>query len=53
MWDKLVRSQVPERVVQAAVIVVEPPGFSDLVGFCHRGELMHVQTFVSEASVMA
>jgi len=37
--------------VRAALIIVEPPGFDDVLGLGHRGELVHVQTFVSQAAV--
>jgi hypothetical protein len=33
------------------LIIVEPPGFDDLLGLGHRGELVYVQTFISQASV--
>lgn len=37
--------------MRAALIIVEPPGFEDVVGLGHRGELVHVQTFISQSAV--
>jgi hypothetical protein len=51
LCDKLVRGQVPERAVRAVLIVVEPPGFYDVLGLGHRGELVYVQTFISQSAV--
>ena len=51
LCDELIRGQVPERAVRAALIIVEPPGFNDLLGFGHRGELVYVQTFISQSAV--
>ena len=31
----------------AALIIVEPPGFNDVLGLRERGELVHVQTLVA------
>ena len=49
--NKLIRRQVAERAVRAALIIVEPPGFNDVLGLGERAELVHVQTLVSQASV--
>ena len=51
LCDKLVRRQVPERAVRAVHIIVEPPGFNDVLGLGERGELVHVQTLVSQSPV--
>ena len=46
-----VRGQVPERAVRAALITVKPPGFDDVVGLGEQAELVHAQTFLSQAAV--
>ena len=37
--------------MRAALIVVEPPGFDEVLGLGHRGELVYGQTFVSQSAV--
>jgi len=37
--------------MRAALIVVEPPGFKDLLRLHYRGKLVHVQTLVSQSAV--
>jgi hypothetical protein len=37
--------------VRAVLIVVEPPGFDDVLGLGHRDELVYVQTFSSQSAV--
>jgi len=37
--------------VRAALILVEPPGFDEVLGLGERGELVHVHTLVSQAAV--
>ena len=49
--NKLIRRQVAERAVRAALIIVEPPDFNDVLGLGERAELVHVQTLVSQAAV--
>ena len=49
--DKLVRGQMAERAVRPAMIIVHTPGFNDGLGISERRELVHVQTFVSQAAV--
>jgi hypothetical protein len=51
LCDKLIRRQVAERAVRAALIIVEPPGFDEVLGLGERGELVSVYTFVSQSSV--
>jgi hypothetical protein len=36
--------------VRAALIIVELPGFNEVLGLGARGELVHVQTFVSQSA---
>jgi hypothetical protein len=45
--NKLIRRQVAERAVRAALIIVESPGFNDLLGLSERAELVHAQTLAS------
>jgi len=33
------------------LIIVEPPGFNDVLGLGERAELMHIQTLVSQSAV--
>jgi hypothetical protein len=40
-----------ERAVRPMLIIVEPPGFNDVLGLGHRSELVPVQTLVSQAAV--
>ncbi len=35
----------------AALIIVEPPGFDDVLGLGHRGKLVYVQTFIAQSAV--
>ena len=51
LFEKLVRGQVPECAMWAAVIVIHPPRFDDGLGLGERGELVHVQTLISQSSV--
>ena len=51
LHDKLIRRQVAERAVWAALIRVEPLGFDDVLGLSERVALVHVQTFISQAAV--
>src|SRR6267143_6999052 len=51
LCDKLVRGQVPERAVRAALIIVEPPRFDDGLCLGECGELVHVQTLIPHAAV--
>jgi hypothetical protein len=37
--------------VRAALIIVEPPGFDEVLGLGHRGERVYVYTLVSQSSV--
>ena len=37
--------------MRAALIVVEPPGFNDLLRLHYRGKLVYVQTLVSQSVV--
>jgi hypothetical protein len=37
--------------VWVVLIIVEPPGFDDVLGLGERVELMHVQTFISQSAV--
>src|SRR6476619_2156403 len=47
----LVRCQVAERAVRAALIVIDSPGFDLCLRVRDRGELVHVQTLVAQPSV--
>jgi hypothetical protein len=49
--NKLILRQVAERTVRAALIIVEPSGFDDVLGLGERGELVHVQTLDSQSVV--
>src|SRR5436309_6498654 len=51
LLDELGRHQVAERAVGPALIVVDAPCFDLRLGVSHRGELLHVQTFVPESPV--
>ena len=51
LCKKLVGGQVPKRAVRPTLIVVHAPGFDDGLCLGERGELVHVQTFVSQSSV--
>ena len=51
LHDELMRRQVSERAVRAALIIVAPPGFDDVLGLGERAELVHVQTLVSQSAV--
>ncbi len=35
----------------AALIIVEPPGFNDVLGLSQRGELVYIPTLISRSSV--
>ena len=48
--NELIRRQVAERAVRAALIIVEPPGFKDVLSLSERDELMHVQTLVAQSA---
>jgi hypothetical protein len=37
--------------VRAALIIVAPPGFDNVLSLGHRGELMYVQTFIAQSAV--
>jgi hypothetical protein len=37
--------------VRAALIIVEPPGFDDVLGLGHRGELVYVHTLIAQSAV--
>ena len=37
--------------MRAALIIVEPPDFNEVLGLGERAELVHVQTLVSQSSV--
>ena len=37
--------------MRAALIIVEPPGFDNVLRLSHRGELVDVQTFISQSTV--
>ena len=37
--------------MRAPLIIVEPPGFDDVLGLGERAELVHVQTFISQSAV--
>ena len=49
--NKLIRRQVAERAVRAALITVEPPDFNDVLGLGELAELVHVQTLVVQSAV--
>src|SRR5438552_3203515 len=49
--NKLIRRQVAERAVRAALIIVEPPDFNEVLGLGERAELVHVQTLVSQSAI--
>jgi hypothetical protein len=51
LTDKLLRRQVAERAVWAALIVVDPPGFALRLGVRDRRELVHIQTFIPQPSI--
>jgi len=46
--NKLIWGQVPKRAVRTALIIVEPPGFKAVLGLGEQGELVYVQTLVSQ-----
>lgn len=37
--------------MRAALIIVESPGFNEVLGLGAQGELVHIQTFVSQSAV--
>jgi len=37
--------------VRAALIIIKPPGFDDVLGLGHRGEWVYVQTFIAQSTV--
>ena len=37
--------------MRAALIIVEPPGFDNVLSLGHRGELLYVQTLISQSTV--
>ena len=37
--------------MRAALIIVETPGFDDVLGLGHRGELVYAQTIISQSAV--
>jgi hypothetical protein len=39
---------VPKWAVMAALILVEPPGFRDVLGLGEQDELVYIQTLVSQ-----
>jgi hypothetical protein len=42
-----IRRQMAECAVRAEPIIVDPPGFNDVLGLSGRGELAHVHTLFS------
>lgn len=48
MSDGLIWGQVPEWAVRPVLIIIEPPGFKDVLGLVERDELVYVQTLVSQ-----
>lgn len=51
LTDELVRGQVPEQAVRPTLIVIYAPGINDGLGMSERGDLVHVQTLVSQSSI--
>lgn len=51
LLSELLRCQVPEGAVRAAVIIIVPPRFDDRLSIGERDELMNVQAFIAEAAV--
>jgi hypothetical protein len=51
LFSKLIRRQVTELAVRAALIVVEPPGLDNVLNLGHRGELVYVQTLIAQSAV--
>jgi hypothetical protein len=39
LFNKLIRGQMAERAVRPMLMIVEPPGFDDVLGLGHRSEL--------------
>ena len=37
--------------MRAALIIVEPPGFDNVLNLGHRGELVYVQTLIAQSAV--
>ena len=48
--NQLLRRQVAERAMRAALSIVEPPGFKDVLRLRERDELMHVHTLVAQSA---
>ena len=48
MFNKLIWGQVPKWAVRAALIIVEPPGFKDVLGLGEQDELVYVQRLLSQ-----
>ncbi len=51
LCDELVWGQIPEQAVRTPLIVVEPPGFNDLLHLDYQDTLVHVQTLVSQSAI--
>jgi hypothetical protein len=37
--------------MRAALIIIEPPGFDDVLGLDHRGEWMYGQPFIAQSTM--
>ncbi len=48
MFDELIWGQVPKWAMRTALIIVEQPGFKDVLGLGEQDELVYVQTLVSQ-----